>query len=81
MDGVSTVTVQGGQVPEYHIVPDLARLQNSGVTLTDLVNSVQSSNIIDSPGLYEANHQLILALVGAQAHDAQQLASLVVKTT
>jgi multidrug efflux pump subunit AcrB len=81
VDGVSTVTVQGGQVPEYHIVPNLARLQNSGVTLTDLVNAVQSSNIIDSPGLYQANHELILALVGAQAHDAAHLASLVVKTT
>ena len=81
VDGVSTVTVQGGQVPEYHIVPNLARLQNSGVTLTDLVNAVQTSNIIDSPGLYEANHELILALVGAQAHDAAHLASLVVKTT
>jgi multidrug efflux pump subunit AcrB len=81
VDGVSTVTVQGGQVPEYHIVPNLARLQNSGVTLTDLVNSVESSNIIDSPGLYEANHELILALVGAQAHDAAHLASLVVKAT
>jgi multidrug efflux pump subunit AcrB len=81
VDGVSTVTVQGGQIPEYHIVPNLARLQNSGVTLTDLVNAVQASNIIDSPGLYEANHELILALVGAQAHDAAHLASLVVKTT
>ena len=81
VDGVSTVTVQGGQVPEVHIVPDLARLQNSGVTLTDLVNAVQNSNIIDSPGLYQANHELILALVGAQAHDAAHLASLVVKTT
>jgi multidrug efflux pump subunit AcrB len=81
VDGVSTVTVQGGQVPEFHIIPNLARLQNSGVTLTDLVNSVQNSNIIDSPGLYEANHELILALVGAQAHDAAHLASLVVKTT
>jgi multidrug efflux pump subunit AcrB len=81
VDGVSTVTVQGGQVPEFHIVPDLARLQNSGVTLTDLVNGVQSSNIIDSPGLYQANHELILALVGAQAHDVAHLASLVVKTT
>jgi multidrug efflux pump subunit AcrB len=79
--GVSTVTVQGGQVPEYHIIPNLARLQNSGVTLTDLVNAVESSNIIDSPGLYEANHELILALVGAQAHDAAHLSSLVVKTT
>ena len=81
VDGVSTVTVQGGQVPEYHIVPDLARLQNSGVTLTDLVNTVQNSNIIESPGLYQANHELILALVGSQAHDAAHLASLVVKTT
>jgi multidrug efflux pump subunit AcrB len=81
VSGVSTVTVQGGQVPEYHIVPNLARLQNSGVTLTDLVNAVENSNIIDSPGLYEANHELILALVGAQAHDAAHLASLVVKTT
>ena len=79
--GVSTVTVQGGQVPEVHIVPDLARLQNSGVTLTDLVNAVQNSNIIDSPGLYQANHELVLALVGAQAHDIAHLASLVVKTT
>ena len=79
--GVSTVTVQGGQVPEVHIVPDLARLQNSGVTLTDLVNAVQNSNIIESPGLYQANHELILALVGAQAHDIAHLASLVVKTT
>jgi multidrug efflux pump subunit AcrB len=81
VDGVSTVTVQGGEVPEVHIVPDLARLQNSGVTLTDLVNTVQNSNIIDSPGLYQANHELILALVGSQAHDAAHLASLVVKTT
>ncbi len=79
--GVTTVIVQGGQVPEYHIVPDMARMQNAGVTILDIANAVQTSNIIDSPGLYEANHQLILGLVGAQAHDAVQLGSLVVKTT
>ncbi len=79
--GVSTVVVQGGQVPEFQITPNLARLQTSGVTLLDLVNAVQASNIIDSPGLYEANHKLILGLVGAQAHDASELGNLVVKTT
>ncbi len=79
--GVSTVVVQGGKVPEFHIVPDPARLQAAGVTVLDLVNAVQSSNIIDSPGLYEANHQLILGLVGSQAHDVNQLSQLVVKTT
>ena len=81
VDGVSTVTVQGGQVPEFQIMPNLARLQTTGVTLLDLVNSVQASNIIDSPGLYEANHQLILGLVGAQAHSSSELGNLVVKTT
>jgi CzcA family heavy metal efflux pump len=81
VSGVSTVVVQGGQVPEFHVVPNLAQLASSGVTITDLVNAIQASNIIDSPGLYEANHQLILGLVGAQVHDADQLRQLVVKTT
>jgi CzcA family heavy metal efflux pump len=79
--GVSMVTVQGGKIPEYHVVPDLARLQSSGVTVTDLVNGIQASNIIDSPGLYEENHQLILGLIGAQVHDAAALGQLVIKTT
>src|ERR1700679_2682692 len=81
VSGVSTVTVQGGQVPEFHLTPNLARMQSAGVTILDLVNAVQASNVIDSPGLYEADHQLILGLVGAQVHDAEQLGQLVVKVT
>jgi CzcA family heavy metal efflux pump len=81
VDGVSTVVVQGGKVPEFHIVPNMARMQSANVTLLDLVNAVQASNMIDSPGLYEANHELILGLVGAQAHNATELGNLVVKTT
>ena len=79
--GVSTVLVQGGKQPEFHVVPNLALMQTAGVTITDLVNAIQASNIVDSPGLYEANHQLILGLVGAQVHDADGLRQLVVKTT
>lgn len=81
VSGVSMVTVQGGKVPEFHIVPNMARLQATNVTILDIVNAVQASNIVDSPGLYEENHQLILGLVGAQAHDADQLGRLVVKAT
>ena len=79
--GVSTVLVQGGQVPEFHVVPNLALLASSSVTISDLLNAIQASNIVDSPGLYEENHQLILGLVGAQVHDVDQLRELVVKTT
>ena len=79
--GVSTVIVQGGQVPEFHVVPNMAQMQAAGVTIMDIVGAIDASNIIDSPGLYEANHQLILGLVGAQAHDLDGIRQLVVKTT
>ena len=79
--GVSTVTVQGGKIPEFHVVPDLAKLQAAGVTVLDISNAIQASNIVDSPGLYEENHQLILGLIGAQVHDLDGLRQLVVKTT
>jgi multidrug efflux pump subunit AcrB len=78
---VSTVVVQGGKVPEFHVIPNLAQLQTAGVTISDIVNGIQASNIVDSPGLYEANHQLILGLVGAQVHDIDGLRQLVIKTS
>ncbi len=81
VSGVRTVTVQGGQVPEFHLVPNMARMQAAGVTVLDLVNAIDASNMIDSPGLYEANHQLVLGLVGAQAHNAAALGQLAVKAT
>ncbi|MDE3200183.1 MAG: efflux RND transporter permease subunit [Acidobacteriota bacterium] len=81
VNGVSMVVVQGGQVPEFHIVPNMASMRSSGVTISDLLNTVEASNVIDSPGLYEANHQLYLGLVGAQVHDREALGQLVVKTT
>ena len=79
--GVSAVTVQGGQRPEFHVVPNLAKLQAAGVTILDLTNAINTSNIIDSPGLYQGDHELVLGLVGSQAHDIEGLKQLTVKTT
>ena len=79
--GVSNVTIQGGQVPEFHVVPNLARMQSSGITIPDLTNAIEISNIVDSPGLYEQDHQLVLALVGFQAHDVSGIRQLAVKAT
>lgn len=81
LPGISSVTVQGGQVPEFHVIPNLARMQAASVTITDIVNAINSSNRIESPGLYEANHQLVLGLVGSPVHSIEQIAQIVVKTT
>jgi CzcA family heavy metal efflux pump len=81
LDGVATVLVQGGQEPEFHIVPDPAKLLAAGVTITDILDAVRRTNLIDSPGLLEQDHQLYLGLVDAQVHDPKQLGQIVVKYT
>ena len=81
LDGVSTVVVQGGQEPEFYITPDPAKLQLAGITVSDILEAVRRTNLIDSPGLIEQNHQLALGLVNAQVRTPEQIGATVVKTT
>ena len=81
LDGVSTVLVQGGQEPEFQITPDPAKLMAANVTVTDILDTMRRTNLIDSPGLLERNHQLVLGLVSAQVRTPQQIADIVVKNT
>ncbi len=81
MVGVATVVVQGGQEPEFHIIPDPAKLLETSVTVTDILNAVKQTNLIDSPGLFDQNHQLVLGLVNGQARSSADLEQTVIKNT
>ncbi len=81
LDGVSTVIVQGGQEPEFQIMPDPAKLLAASVTVTDILDAVRRTNLVDSPGLLEQNHQLYLGLVNGQVRTPDQIAHTVVKNT
>jgi multidrug efflux pump subunit AcrB len=81
LDGVSTVVVQGGQEPEFHIVPDPAKLLAANVTVSDILDAVRKTNLVDSPGLLERNHQLFLGLVNGQVKTSEEIANSVVKNT
>ena len=81
LDGVATVVIQGGQIPEFHVTPDPARLQAAGVTVQDILDSVRRTNLVDSPGLIEHDHQLVLGLVSGQVRTPEQLGQIVVKTS
>src|SRR6202047_1290576 len=66
LDGVATVIIQGGRVPEFQVMPDPARLIAAGVTGTDILEALRRTNLIDSPGLIENEHQLALGLVSGR---------------
>ena len=81
LDGVASVLVQGGRVPEFQVSPDPARLLSTGVTVTDLLEAIRRTNVIDSPGLLENDHQLVLGLVSGQVRTPEQIGKIVVKNT
>lgn len=81
VSGVATVTVQGGAEPEYHVTPDPVKLLRAGVTVTDILDAIRRTNLVDSPGLISDRHKLFLDLVDAQVHSADQLAAISIKKT
>ncbi|MGA8595864.1 MAG: efflux RND transporter permease subunit [Bryobacteraceae bacterium] len=81
LNGLSTVVVQGGQEPEFQIQPDPGKLVESQITVPNLLDAISKSNLIDSPGLLEQNHQLVLGLVSGQVHNPAEIGGIVVKTT
>src|SRR6202140_426739 len=81
LDGVAAVLVQGGRVPEFQVSPDPARLLSAGVTVTDILDAVKRTNLVDSPGLLEYNHQLVLGLVSGQVHSPEEIGQIVIKAS
>jgi len=81
LTGVGTILIQGDEVPEFHIIPDPAKLRVTGVSISDILAAVDRSNIIQSPGLFPQKHQLYLGLITAQAHNAQELGRIFIKNS
>src|SRR5438067_2505720 len=41
LNGVATVIIQGGRVPEFQVTPDPARLQAAGITVPDILDAIK----------------------------------------
>src|SRR5579885_775018 len=78
--GVSSVVVQGGQQPEFEVQADPSKLIETATTVPNILDAIGRSNLIDSPGLIEMQHQLVLSLVSGQARTPDEISRIVVKT-
>src|SRR5579864_356430 len=81
LDGVATVIIQGGRVPEFQVMPDPVRLLTAGITVQDILDAIRRTNLIDSPGLIEHEHQLVLGLISGQVRNPEQIGQIVVKNS
>src|SRR5579862_4789075 len=81
LNGVATVVVQGGDQPEFELTVDPSKLLRAKVTIPDILEAVRRTNLIDSPGLLEHDHQLFLGLVNGQVRTPDEIAKAVIKST
>src|SRR5262245_33110757 len=79
LNGVAIVVVQGGQQPEFDVAVDPAKMLRAHVSVNDILAAINRTNIIDSPGLMDRNHQLFLGLVNGQVHSSEEIADIVIK--
>ena len=79
LNGVATVIVQGGQTPEFQVTPDPSKMLRAHVTVQDILDAANHTNIVDSPGLLSRNHQLFLGLLDSQVHNVEDIGNMVIK--
>src|SRR3954454_7408068 len=79
LPGVASVLVQGGQRPEFHVTVDPGQMLRAKTSVADILTAVNRTNVVDSPGLLNRNHQLFLGLVDAQVHSVEDIGNIVVK--
>jgi len=79
LPGVASVLIQGGHRPEFHVTVDPAQMLRAKTSIADIVNAVNRTNVVDSPGLLNWNHQLFLGLVDAQVHSVEDIGNVVIK--
>jgi CzcA family heavy metal efflux pump len=79
LSGVASVLVQGGHEPEFHVVIDPARMLRARISVSEVVDAINRSNVVESPGLLNRNHQLFLGLITSQVHGVEEIGGIVIK--
>ncbi|MGD2068861.1 MAG: efflux RND transporter permease subunit [Gemmatimonadota bacterium] len=76
--GVARVDLVGGKAPEYQIVVDPLLLEQARLSLGDVTDALEQSNLVASAGFHEENHTLYLTVVDGRARTLDELAAFVV---
>jgi len=76
--GVASVNLVGGTAPEFHIMADPLRLAAAGLSLPQVIDALNKSNLVASAGMHEEKDTLYLTLVDGRVHTIDQIENLVV---
>ncbi|MHB8940825.1 MAG: efflux RND transporter permease subunit, partial [Desulfobacteria bacterium] len=80
VEGVARVQVIGGELEEYRVTVDPARLQTFGLSLSDVSRALSATNVVSAVGKLEDHYKLYLAISDSRLQSLDQIRSTVLKT-
>ena len=80
IDGVAKVDAVGGEVGEYRVEADPARLAAYGLSLADLGQALANANLFQSSGRLQDRGKLFLIFSDSRLTEPRQIGDVVVKT-
>ena len=78
ISGVYRVETVGAKYREFNVWLDPAKMLQHGLAAGDVVNGLANANVIESAGRVLDKHRMLLTVVTADLHDADQLAAVAV---
>ncbi len=76
INGVYRVEAVGAKYRQFNVWLDPAKMLQHRLTATDVINGLANANVIESAGRVLDKHRMLLTIVSADVHDADQLAAL-----
>lgn len=77
LPGVAGVSVSGNVVPSYQVEVDPNRLASSGYTLTDVIDTISSNNVLAPGGIAYGRHEETTLTVRGDVRSPASVADLV----
>ena len=81
INGVSRVSVVGGDTKEYLVRVDPAKLHSYGISIQQVTDALSKTNLLSSVGLMDANYHLYLTLVDNTYQSPEDIKNTVVTST
>ncbi len=80
VDGVSKVEVQGGNIEEYRVSVDPAKLASYGLSLQEVAKALSASNVITAVGRLEDHYKLYLVMSDTRFTELDQIKNTVLRS-
>jgi multidrug efflux pump subunit AcrB len=78
--GVARISVQGGEVEEFRVVADPAKLQSFGLTLSDVAKALSASNVLVAIGRLEQYDKLYLVISDTRFRKPEEIRQTVLRS-